>query len=284
MCVVIGKYFEDHGWVAYKNRDRNYIPDVSFKKKYKHGLEILYFWDNITQWCEGVNSSGIGVLSASLMVSDDEKEYVTCSETKPSKSGQKIYKTLKRDTVESAVEYAIHAKLTGNTLIFDQDNMYLLEGAWRPGEYATEGYYYEVRKINHTDHIVRTNHGIWLPNTGYQRIDDDPYQTFNRVSSESRLEIANNVAIQAETPINILDELTYDYTRNGQLNALRSATINNQMRTTSQLMIIPKDRTMYVRHVQGRMKFDYGQINHADSTTWLELLSVRIISAQKPAF
>lgn len=45
MCVVIGKYFENIGWVGIKNRDRNYIPEISFKKTHANGLEILYFWD-----------------------------------------------------------------------------------------------------------------------------------------------------------------------------------------------------------------------------------------------
>ena len=63
MCIVIGKYFPEHGWVGIKNRDRNYIPEISFKKKLTEGVEILYFWDDITQYCEGLNSSGVGVLS-----------------------------------------------------------------------------------------------------------------------------------------------------------------------------------------------------------------------------
>lgn len=84
MCVVVGKYFEGIGWVAVKNRDRNYIPEISFKKKHKNDTEILYFWDDITQYCEGINSAGVGILSASLMVLDDEKEIETRAKT-PSK-------------------------------------------------------------------------------------------------------------------------------------------------------------------------------------------------------
>ena len=33
MCVVIAKYFSGTGWVGVKNRDRNYVPDLSFRKK-----------------------------------------------------------------------------------------------------------------------------------------------------------------------------------------------------------------------------------------------------------
>lgn len=93
MCIVIGKYFSGTGWVAIKNRDRNYIPEISFKKNTARGVEILYFWDDITQYCEGMNSAGVGILSASLMVLDDEKEISKRSKT-PSKDGAKIKKAL----------------------------------------------------------------------------------------------------------------------------------------------------------------------------------------------
>ena len=33
MCVVVAKYFDNVGWVGVKNRDRNYVPDLSFRKK-----------------------------------------------------------------------------------------------------------------------------------------------------------------------------------------------------------------------------------------------------------
>ena len=118
MCVVIGKYFKDYGWVGIKHRDRNYVPTITFKKKNYSNVEVLYFWDTLTQWCEGINSSGISILSASLMVSDDEKEYKTCSEKEPSKTGKKIQKILKYTDLEQVVEHAIKEKLTGNTLIF----------------------------------------------------------------------------------------------------------------------------------------------------------------------
>lgn len=284
MCIVIGKHFNDYGWVAIKHRDRNYSPDVTFKKKFKKGVEVLYFWDNITQWCEGINSAGISILSASLMVSDDEKEYVTCSEKKPSKTGIKIRKALKRVNIEEVVEFAIAEKLTGNTLIFNPERMFLLEGAWKPGEYATEGYYYEVREINRSDTVVRTNHGIWLPNTGYQYSDSNAHQTFNRKSSESRFEISTKLANESESPFDLLDNLVKDYTRNGQFNPFRTALDLGQMHTTAQLLIIPQELTFYIRNVEGKMKVDISKIDQLEHKLWVEFLSQRSILPQKPAF
>lgn len=275
MCIVIGKYFEGTGWVGVKNRDRNYIPEISFKKKINEGLEILYFWDDITQYCEGFNSTGIGVLSASLMVLDDEKEIEKRSK-KPSKDGQKIKKALTYPNVKAVAMSLIKQKLTGNTLIFDQEHMYLLEGAWRPGEYKTEGYEYKIKEISKDEVVVRTNYGIWLSWAGYQR-GVDKSQTMSRISAESRRIIGEDVVSKAEDPEDILDGLTLDYTGDGQLNALRTTTEKKKMRTTSQIMIIPKEKTMYVRPVQSNMSFNFWELNNPKQQTWIEILSNRVL-------
>lgn len=275
MCIVIGKYFDDIGWVAVKNRDRNYIPEISFKKKTNKGVEILYFWDDITQYCEGMNSAGIGVLSASLMVMDDEKEIEKRSK-KPSKDGTKIKKSLTYPNIKAVAMSLIKSKLTGNTLIFDQENMYLLEGAWKPGEYKSKGYDYVIKQIPKDQTIVRTNYGIWLPWAGYQR-DVDDAQTMSRISAESRRLIGEDVTKRADDPEDILDGLTLDYTGDGQLNALRTTTKKKKMRTTSQIMIIPKEKTMYVRPVQSNMKFNFWELNDPKQQTWIEILSNRVL-------
>ena len=127
MCVVIAKYFSGTGWVGVKNRDRNYVPDLSFIKVKNRNTEVLYFHDDITKYVEGMNDSGICVLSASLMVLDDEKEITVRSKT-PSKDGIKLKKALRYPNVKAACMSLIKQKLPGNTLIFDKDNCYLLEG------------------------------------------------------------------------------------------------------------------------------------------------------------
>lgn len=275
MCTIVGKYFEDIGWVGVKNRDRNYIPEISFKKVHKDGVEILYFWDDITQYCEGINSAGVAVLSASLMVLDDEKE-IEKRTKKPSKDGAKIKKALTYPNVKAVVASLVKQKLTGNTLVFDQEHMYLIEGAWRPGEYESKGYSYVVKEIPKDHTVARTNHGIWMSWAGYQRGVDES-QTISRVSSESRLLIAENVVKQAEDPEDIIDGLTLNYTGNGQLNALRTTSERKKMRTTAQIMIIPKEKTMYVRPVQSHMTFDFWKLNHPEQQTWIEVLSNRVL-------
>ena len=275
MCIVIGKYFEGIGWVAFKNRDRNYIPEISFKKKFSKGVEILYFWDDITQYCEGLNSAGVGVLSASLMVLDDEKEIEKRSKT-PSKDGAKIKKALQYPNVKAVAMSLIEQKLTGNTLVFDKDHLFLIEGAWEKGGYADEKFRYKVKEVPKDQSVVRTNHGVWLHDAGYQRGVNEA-QTLSRISSESRRLIAEIVTQVAKDPEDILDGLTMDFTGNGQMNALRTSTEKKKMRTTSQIMIIPSEHTMYVRPVQSHMDFNFWQLNHPKQQTWVEILSNRVL-------
>lgn len=270
MCIVIGKYFEGIGWVAVKNRDRNYIPEISFKKRISQGVEILYFWDDITQYCEGFNSAGVGILGASLMVLDDEKEIEQRTKT-PSKDGKRIKKALELPNVKAAAMQLVKDKLTGNTLIFNRDHMLLLEAAQ-----IEDRYQYKIREIPKDQAIVRTNHGIWLSWAGYQRGDNEA-ETLSRISSESRRLIAQAVANAADDPEDILDGLTKNYTGNGQLNALRTTTKKKKMRTTSQIMIIPSERTMYVRPVQSNMVYNFWELNHPKQQTWVEILSNRVL-------
>ena len=275
MCILMGKWFPEQGWVGAKNRDRNYIPNISFRKVHHNGSEILYFWDDITQYCEGFNNSGVSILSASLMVLDDEKEIETRTR-KPSPDGVKIKRALKANTLSDAVNMCIDQKLPGNTLIWDKQHMVCLEGAWRPGEYDRKGYAYHVEEILRNQTVTRTNHGVWLPWAGYQR-GKSKSEYMSRVSSESRKLIADWVADQAETPEQLIDLLTVNYTNDPQLNALRTTHARKKMRTTSQVLIVPEQRTMFVRPVQSHIHYNFWKMNHPQQQTWVELLSNRVL-------
>lgn len=274
MCIVIGKYFKRYGWVAFKNRDRNYIPEISFKTEIKENIEILRFVDNITQYTEGVNSAGIGILSASLMVLDDEKEIEVRSKT-PSKDGNRIKIALASSDILDTVAKLIKLKLTGNTLIFDEDRMFILEGAWKPGGYKDRDFQYKVNEIKKHETVVRTNHGILLPNAGYQMGKNDA-QDISRLSSEARKLIAEIVTNVADDPFDLLDGLTNDFTHNGQMNAIRTSTEKKKMRTTSQTMIVPKQKTMFVRPIQSNLEYNFWDVNKPDQKTWVEILSNRV--------
>ena len=277
MCVVSAKFFPDVGWVGVKNRDRNYIPEISFKRQTRDGVEIMMFWDDITQYCEGMNSGGVSIISASLMVKDDEMEIQVRSKT-PSKDGAKIKRALRYPNVKAAAMSLIKDKLPGNTLIFDKDTCYLLEGCWEPGEYANQKYAYKVMEIPHAKSVVRTNHGIELPWAGYQPEgqqlqNPSKSHTMSRLSSESRYKIAEAVINAAQSPQEMIDGLAGVYIDNPQLNCLRTTDKKKLMRTTSQIMVTPSENTFAVRPVQSHMTFNFWDLNHPKNKCWVEILS-----------
>lgn len=276
MCIVAAKYFNGIGWVAVKNRDRNYIPEISFKRTTANGVEIMLFWDDITKYCEGINSGGVGVLSASLMVKDDEKE-ITIRTKKPSKDGIKLKRALQYPNVKAVAKSLINDKLPGNTLIFDRETCYLLEGCWKPGGYKSKKYDYVIKEIPKDRIIVRTNHGIWLPWAGYQRKSGERNQTMSRISSESRFDIAEHVLPFANSPTELLDLLAGTYIDNPQLNSLRTTHKQKQMRTTSQIMIIPSEWTLFMRPIQSHISFNFWKFNNPKYKLWTELLSNRVL-------
>jgi len=271
MCIVIEKYFKDHGWVAVKNRDRNYIPELSFERIEHNGSERLLMQDNITKYTEGINQQGMGILSASLMVLDDEKE-ITVRQKTPSRDGAKINQALKLPDIKAAAMFLIKKELTGNTVIFNSGTLYLLEGAQYKGRYL-----YKIKKVPHDQTVARTNHGIWLPWAGYQRSDSNESETLSRISSEARLKIANYVVNAAQTPEELIDLLCDTYTDEPQLNGLRTTKDKKMMRTTAQIMLIPGEQTMFIRPVQSHITFNFWQLNQPDSHTWVELLSNRVL-------
>ena len=158
--------------------------------------------------------------------------------------------------------------------------MFLLEGAWKPGEYITQGFYFKVEEIPKTEIVVRTNHGIWLPGTGYQKEDN----LRNRISSELRYIYAELMAHKSDNHLDLLDKLMQKIENDPQLNPLRVVKQEQDMRTTSQIMIVPKHKTMYVRQIEGDVKYDHKKLNSMDSQVWVELLSNRIEMFEKTVF
>lgn len=271
MCILVAKYFPEVGWVGGKNRDRNYVPDLSFKREDIEGRERLLYKDNVTQYREGINGEGVCILSASLLVIDDEKEI-----EKPNKShsgdGDRISRALKMPTVAEAVKSLVKDKLTGNTIIFDREKLMLLEACNRKLEGDKEEYVFSLKAIPHTEQVARTNHGIELPWAGYQNTGEEN-ERLSRKSSESRLKIAERVVKKAKTPLSLIDLLCGKYTEDPQMNALRTSTDRKKMRTTAQILLMPAERTMYVRPIQSNLNYNFWKMDNPEADTWVEILS-----------
>lgn len=261
MCVIGAKYLKNLGWVGFKNRDRNYFANVEIKSEFT-GLEKLIIWDSITRYSEGINEKGISILSACLSVKDDEDE-ITLARNKlieigeyQSPIGRTIRAALSLPSIDLVVQYLIDNETTGHSLIFNANTLYSLEGAYKfdLNGIKTESYEHFITKIESAKgYIVRTNHGIMLPYAGYQY---NELHWANRVSSEERLNQVKTKLKNANSKNEIIEVFSTTSNEHTQLNPLRIDFLEKQMKTTGQIMLVPKLRELWYRPVLGKMIVD----------------------------
>lgn len=271
MCVIVAKYFPGIGWAGAKNRDRKYIPTLDFIEDTQDGLSRMMMHDQVTGYKEGINSQGVSILNTSLDVGEDEPD-VEAGLTKNSPDGRAIAEALLETDPRAAVKILLKRKLVGCTIVFDRDHLYLIEASDRDG---TAAYRYQVREIPRDQTVARANHGLWLTWASFQRREDDPEQTRDRISSEARLLQAQAVVAAARTPDDLVDGLCRVYVPNPHLNIMRTSTRPNQFRTTCQLMCVPRERTLYCRPVSSNLHFDFWDLNRPETNVWVEILSNR---------
>ena len=271
MCIIVAKYFPGTGWAGAKNRDRKYIPTLDFIEDTKDNVSRMMMHDSVTGYKEGINSQGLSILNTSLDIGDDEPD-VDSGKTKTSPDGRAIAEALLQRDPQSAVKMLLKYRLVGCTIVFNRDTLYLIEASDRDG---TAPYRYKVKEIPRNQTVARSNHGIFLPWASFQRKKNDPQQTRDRISSESRLLQAEMVVDTARKPEDLVDGMCKVYVRNPQLNIMRTSTEPNKFRTTCQLLCVPKERTLYCRPVSSNLKFDFWSLNRPKTNVWVEILSNR---------
>ena len=271
MCIIVAKYFPGTGWAGAKNRDRKYIPTLDFIEDTKDNVSRMMMHDSVTGYKEGINSQGLSILNTSLDIGDDEPD-IDSGKTKTSPDGRAIAEALLQRDPRSAVKMLLKHRLVGCTIVFNRDTLYLIEASDRDG---TAPYRYKVKEIPRNQTVARSNHGIFLPWASFQRKKNDPQQTRDRISSESRLLQAEMVVDTARKPEDLVDGMCKVYVRNPQLNIMRTSTEPNKFRTTCQLLCVPKERTLYCRPVSSNLKFDFWSLNRPKTNVWVEILSNR---------
>ena len=184
-CIVVASLF-GNDMVLGKNRDRNYNPNLKVVRELTgYGVELCYVVDQDTDWTEGMNSEGIGLVNTALFVKRDEKDFDKSKKKKAmSKDGARIRealaKTTLHDVVKSLVSY--HGGIKGHTLVGDGKKLVIIENTSRVKPIV------KIKDLS-KEPIVRTNHGIEHTEQGYQRGAD-------KLSSELRLMNALNVLHQ----------------------------------------------------------------------------------------
>jgi len=108
-----------------KNRDRAYNPTIGIVRELIDGVEVVYILDKDTDWSEGMNSHGIGILNSALMVTADEneKKIIKKKGGKPGPDGGKIRAALAKPKLSQAIRSITNYKgggeysLMGHTFI-----------------------------------------------------------------------------------------------------------------------------------------------------------------------
>jgi len=271
MCIIVAKYFPGTGWVGAKNRDRNYTPTLDFIEDNRQGMGRMMMHDRITGYKEGINSTGLSILNTSLDVYDDERE-VEAGQVDSSPDGKIIAQALLYKDPMDAVRLLVKRKLGGCTMVFNERDLYLIEATDDDG---TRPYRYMVKRIGRGNTVARANHGLWLTDAGYQRTRGDKSETLGRISSEARLLQAQAVVEAAQEPEDLVDGMCQVYINDPQLNIMRMSTQRKKMRTTSQQLCVPQERTLYCRPISSHVEFDFWDLNRPDTNVWVEILGNR---------
>lgn len=162
MCIIVLKKFNGKTILA-KNRDRNYKPKIQIIHEVRNGVEIAYIRDMNTEWCEGLNQYGIGIVNAALEIEYDENPLAVDNDVHE-ESKQKYLNTLAKSNPEEIIDnmftknFYTDISLQGHNMIAGSRFGLHLESKTNVKP---------VAKILNEDTYVFTNHGINLQNTGY---------------------------------------------------------------------------------------------------------------------
>lgn len=246
-CTIVGIKLDD-GIVLAKNRDRGYEAQVEVVHKLVDGVEMVYWRDVDTDWSEGMNEYGIGIVNSSLMVAQDEKEGDKVKKEKTEKKGKKkfaadgekirkalTYKTLPQ-VVKSIISFVGKDKkdvgLKGETIVSDNKNIYVVE--------LTTEHTPIIKKLKKDSKlVVRTNHGIFQKSAGYT-------SGKKRKSSVSRMKLAKEHLKDVKTDQEVIDRLKEKYKKDPFLNPYRTDNMYH-METTGQIMMNLEKKIVTVR-------------------------------------
>jgi len=290
MCVIAIKYFDDIGWIGAKNRDRNYLPTINIIQSNRKGTQRLYIDDELTRYTEGLNEYGLCILSSALSVKDDEKEGDKINPRKlrgnrpdgyMSPDGKTIRDALLEKNPINAVELIVDRELAGATVVFNQKECYIIEGGFniRKDDADKDNprkYVHQVKKIEAKDgtFLVRANHGIYIPELGYQNDSENSDKQKSRDSSESRYAIASVGVKQCTDPMEMMNAISNSPKKDKFMNPVRLGNVEKgDMVTTGQLMLSPKDRTMHYRPIYSQINVRYNKINNPEAKTFFEIVS-----------
>lgn len=244
-CIIVAKKV-GNAIIMVKNRDRAYKPQLEIVHEIVDGVEIAYIRDMVTDWSEGMNEYGIGMLNTALMVGYDENEKkIVKKGGKPSKDGNLIRITLTQKNLSDALKVAVKSKIKGHSFISDPQKMVSIETTTQHKPKI------DIRDLTSDNH-VRTNHGYFYDDSGYTQGND-------YLSSKMRKIGAEKIVGDAKEAMDILNGLKKQmYDKDSILNVRRDT---DKMVTSSQLMLNLTDREMTLHYFKSKIESFNGVVN-----------------------
>ena len=252
-CVIARMQVNGNTLLA-KNRDRMYAPELEVIHELVNGVEMVYMHDILTDWSEGMNSNGIGVLNASLSVAFDEAEGDLAKEKakkgksgKPSYDGLKIRKALSTSKLSQAMRSVISYRgedlkdvgVKGMTIVSSAKFGFVIE--------MTSKHLPTITRIKPEDLITRTNHGHAYPDAGYTG-------GLKKYSSVSRETLAHDALKKVSSDKEVLDVMSKQHVTDKFMNPYRRSN-SFDISTSSQLLMDLTNLVFEFRHDAGNSTF-----------------------------
>lgn len=181
-CIIVSKEIGDK-FILAKNRDRAYQPELEIVHEIIDGVEVAYIHDLTTDWSEGMNEFGIGVVNSALLVGHDEAEHkIVKKGGTPSKDGKKIRITLSKKTLKEAIKSALKVDggINGHTFVSSANQMVSIE--------KSSQHKPDIKLHNTKNPVVRTNHGHVFSDVGYTHGIKYLSSKMRKISAEKTIE------------------------------------------------------------------------------------------------
>ena len=265
-CIIVSKEINDK-FILAKNRDRAYQPTLEVVHTIMNGIEVAYLHDITTDWSEGLNEYGIGVVNSALLVGHDEAEHklVKKGGGKPGADGAKMRNILSQKTLKDALKSCLsytgksNLPLKGHTFISSPQHMISVE--------ATSKHKPDVKLHNSEHPIVRTNHGHMFTDAGYTHGEKYLSSKMRKISAEKSVD-------KVEDWKEIAQAMRKEFfPKRPQMNMKRDTA---EMSTSSQTVMNLTDKVLQITYFKDKVK-EFKGINSQLPNGYVPKIKIEII-------
>lgn len=241
-CIIAGTRIDGRP-ILFKNRDRAYDANLRAYHLELRGVEMAFVRDLDSNYLEGLNEHGVGIVNTALMVQADEQEGKGAKGKSKgpmkSKDGPKIFRALMQSSIDEALrELLRNEPIKGHTFICQGDKLYCIE--------ASRTHEPKVHRLDLSRVNTRTNHGVAYPDAGYTKGEDYVSSIVRRWETQKRfqeLSKPEEMALSLRRPI---------HDKDSPFNPMRDT---EKMRTTNQVMFDLENKILHLYLMPGHSTF-----------------------------